>query len=60
MNPSASGDSIHSAHPTASGSADIKTQDLISFPEEEPRETPDDRPGTHNRYSFMGISCMLH
>ncbi|XP_034425331.1 DENN domain-containing protein 4C isoform X1 [Hippoglossus hippoglossus] len=48
MNPSASGDSIHSAHPTASGSADIKTQDLISFPEEEPRETPDDRPGTHN------------
>nr|XP_019951066.1 PREDICTED: DENN domain-containing protein 4C isoform X3 [Paralichthys olivaceus] len=49
MNPSASGDSIHSTstHPTASSSADIKTQDLISFPEEEPRETQDNRPGTH-------------
>uniref|UniRef100_A0A8C4I1J0 DENN domain-containing protein 4C n=1 Tax=Dicentrarchus labrax TaxID=13489 RepID=A0A8C4I1J0_DICLA len=46
MNPSASGDSIHStsAQPTASGSADIKAPDLISFPEEEPRETPDDQP----------------
>ncbi|AWP19970.1 putative DENN domain-containing protein 4C [Scophthalmus maximus] len=37
MNPSASGDSIHStsAHPTAGASADIKTPDLITFPEEE-------------------------
>lgn len=53
MNPSASGDSIHStsAQPTASSSADIKAPDLISFPEEEPRETPDDRPGTHKRYA---------
>ncbi|XP_041820417.1 DENN domain-containing protein 4C isoform X1 [Chelmon rostratus] len=49
MNPSASGDSIHStsAQPTASSSVDIKTPDLISFPEEEPKETSDDRPGTH-------------
>lgn len=49
VNPSASGDSIHStsAQPTASSSADIKTPDLISFPEEEPRETADDRPGAH-------------
>uniref|UniRef100_UPI0037E79AB4 DENN domain-containing protein 4C isoform X2 n=1 Tax=Semicossyphus pulcher TaxID=241346 RepID=UPI0037E79AB4 len=49
MNPSASGDSIHStsAQPTASSSADIKTPDLISFPEEEPKETPDNQPGTH-------------
>ncbi|XP_074555234.1 DENN domain-containing protein 4C isoform X2 [Halichoeres trimaculatus] len=47
LNPSASGDSIHSAQPTASSSADIKTQDLISSPEEEPKETPDSRPGTH-------------
>ncbi|XP_054456882.1 DENN domain-containing protein 4C isoform X2 [Anoplopoma fimbria] len=49
MNPSASGDSIHStsAQPTASGSADIKTSDLIAFPEEEPRETPDNLPGTN-------------
>ncbi|XP_044039653.1 DENN domain-containing protein 4C isoform X1 [Siniperca chuatsi] len=48
MNPSASGDSIHStsAQPSASSSADIKTPDLITFPEEEPRETPDDQPGT--------------
>ncbi|XP_029382021.1 DENN domain-containing protein 4C isoform X2 [Echeneis naucrates] len=49
MNPSASGDSIHSnsTQPTPSSSADIKTQDLISFPEEEPRETPDSRPTAH-------------
>uniref|UniRef100_A0A8D3BBM9 DENN domain-containing protein 4C n=1 Tax=Scophthalmus maximus TaxID=52904 RepID=A0A8D3BBM9_SCOMX len=49
MNPSASGDSIHStsAHPTAGGSADIKTPDLITFPEEEPRETPDNHCGAH-------------
>uniref|UniRef100_A0A671YVR7 DENN domain containing 4C n=1 Tax=Sparus aurata TaxID=8175 RepID=A0A671YVR7_SPAAU len=53
MNPSASGDSIHStsAQPTASSSVDIKAPDLISFPEEEPRETPDDRPGIHKRYA---------
>ncbi|XP_059210631.1 DENN domain-containing protein 4C isoform X2 [Centropristis striata] len=49
MNPSASGDSIHSSstQPTASSSADIKAPDLISFPEEESRETPDNLPGTH-------------
>ncbi|XP_037613819.1 DENN domain-containing protein 4C isoform X1 [Sebastes umbrosus] len=48
LNPSASGDSIHSTstQPTASSSADIKPADLISFPEEESRETPDDLPGT--------------
>ncbi|XP_041841016.1 DENN domain-containing protein 4C isoform X2 [Melanotaenia boesemani] len=49
INPSASGDSIHSssAHPTASSSADTKAQDLISFAEEEPKENPDNRPGAH-------------
>ncbi|KAK9524655.1 hypothetical protein VZT92_017027 [Zoarces viviparus] len=49
MKPSASGDSIHStsAQPTASSSADIKTPDLLAFPEEEPRETPDALPGAH-------------
>ncbi|XP_033465563.2 DENN domain-containing protein 4C isoform X1 [Epinephelus lanceolatus] len=49
VNPSASQDSLHStsAQPTASGSADIKTPDLIAFPEEEPRETPDNLPGSH-------------
>ncbi|XP_029310522.1 LOW QUALITY PROTEIN: DENN domain-containing protein 4C [Cottoperca gobio] len=49
MNPSASGDSIHSSstQPTASSSADIKTPELIPFPEEEPRETPEKLPGTH-------------
>lgn len=48
MNPSASADSIHSTstQPTASGSADIKAADLISFPEEEPRGTPDNKSGT--------------
>lgn len=53
MNPSASGDSIHSTstQPTASSAADIKTPDLITFPEEELRETPDDRPGIHKRYT---------
>ncbi|KAM9717888.1 DENN domain-containing protein 4C [Menidia menidia] len=47
MNPSASGDSIHSTstQPKASSSADIKTQDLISFPEEEPSDTPDNHSG---------------
>lgn len=51
MNPSASGDSIHSAQPAAGGSADIKTADLISFPEEEPREAPGDRPAAPQRYA---------
>lgn len=53
MNPSASGDSIHSTstQPTASSSADIKAPDLISFPEEEPRETADNRPVIHKRYT---------
>uniref|UniRef100_A0A671YYK6 DENN domain containing 4C n=1 Tax=Sparus aurata TaxID=8175 RepID=A0A671YYK6_SPAAU len=59
MNPSASGDSIHStsAQPTASSSVDIKAPDLISFPEEEPRETPDDRPGIHKRYKLN--TCLV-
>ncbi|XP_068443434.1 DENN domain-containing protein 4C isoform X2 [Clinocottus analis] len=49
VNPSASGDSVHSTatQPTASSSADIKTPDLMSFAEEEPRETPDNLPGAH-------------
>ncbi|XP_063326194.1 DENN domain-containing protein 4C-like isoform X1 [Pelmatolapia mariae] len=47
VNPSASGDSIHSTntHPTASSAADIKTPDLITFAEDEPRETPENTPG---------------
>ncbi|XP_030578455.1 DENN domain-containing protein 4C isoform X2 [Archocentrus centrarchus] len=47
VNPSASGDSIHSTspQPTASSSADIKTPDLITFSEDEPRETPENDPG---------------
>lgn len=51
MNPGASGDSIHSTsnHPTGSSSADIKTSDLITFPEEEPRETPDNLPVAQKR-----------
>ncbi|XP_034412513.1 DENN domain-containing protein 4C isoform X3 [Cyclopterus lumpus] len=49
INPSASGDSIHSTstQPIASSSADIKTPELITFPEEEPRETPDNLPVAH-------------
>lgn len=52
MNPSASGDSIHSTstQPTASSSADIKVLDLITSPEEEPSEAQDNSPGTHKRY----------
>uniref|UniRef100_A0AAX7T3U9 DENN/MADD domain containing 4C n=1 Tax=Astatotilapia calliptera TaxID=8154 RepID=A0AAX7T3U9_ASTCA len=47
VNPSASGDSIHSTstHPTASSAADIKTPDLITFTEDEPRETAENTPG---------------
>uniref|UniRef100_A0A673AIM1 DENN/MADD domain containing 4C n=1 Tax=Sphaeramia orbicularis TaxID=375764 RepID=A0A673AIM1_9TELE len=58
MNPSASGDSIHStsAQPTASSSADIKTTDLISFPEEEPRGTPDNKPGTPKKSSGTSLT----
>ncbi|CAN9509517.1 unnamed protein product [Ophioblennius macclurei] len=49
INPSASADSIHSTSvpPTASSSADIKTPDLLSFPEGETQEAPDSRPGAH-------------
>uniref|UniRef100_A0A4W6EH93 DENN domain containing 4C n=1 Tax=Lates calcarifer TaxID=8187 RepID=A0A4W6EH93_LATCA len=58
VNPSASGDSIHSTstQPTASSSVDIKTPDLISFPEEEPRETPDNHPGAHKRCSGTSLT----
>lgn len=51
MNPSASGDSIHSTGPqaTASSSADVKTPDLITFSEDEPRETPENNPGAQKR-----------
>lgn len=57
MNPSASGDSIHSssAQPTVSSSADIKTADLISFSEEEPKETPDNRSATQKRYTSKNL-----
>lgn len=52
MNPSASGESIHSSstQPTASSLADIKTPDLITF-SEETKEAPDNRPAVHKRYS---------
>lgn len=55
MNPSASGDSIHStsAHPTASSAADIKTPDLITFAEDESRETAENTPGAQKRYNFI-------
>ncbi|XP_035768712.1 DENN domain-containing protein 4C [Neolamprologus brichardi] len=51
VNPSASGDSIHSTstHPTASSAADIKTPDLITFAEDEPRETAENTPGAQKR-----------
>lgn len=47
VNPSASGDSIHSTstQPTASSAADIKTPDLITFAEDEPRETAENNSG---------------
>lgn len=53
MNPSASGDSIHSTSTQAkvSSSTDIKTADLITFAEEEPKEIPDNRPATNKRYT---------
>uniref|UniRef100_A0A669BLD1 DENN domain containing 4C n=1 Tax=Oreochromis niloticus TaxID=8128 RepID=A0A669BLD1_ORENI len=51
VNPSASGDSIHSTstHPTASSAADIKTPDLITFAEDEPRETAENNSGAQKR-----------
>lgn len=50
MNPSASGDSIHSMQPTVSSSTEIKTPELISFPEEEPKEVLSNLPTTHKWY----------
>lgn len=49
VNPHASTESIQSTstQPTTSSTADIKTPDLMSFPEDAPKENPDDRPGTH-------------
>ncbi|XP_015229333.1 PREDICTED: DENN domain-containing protein 4C isoform X1 [Cyprinodon variegatus] len=49
MNPSASGESIHSSstQPTAGSLADIKTPDAINFSEEESKENPDCRPAAH-------------
>lgn len=54
MNPSASGDSIHSTsvQPTASSSVDIKTPDVISSPEEETVESPGDQTAKHKRYTL--------
>uniref|UniRef100_A0A8C2Z6Q0 DENN domain containing 4C n=1 Tax=Cyclopterus lumpus TaxID=8103 RepID=A0A8C2Z6Q0_CYCLU len=58
INPSASGDSIHSTstQPIASSSADIKTPELITFPEEEPRETPDNLPVAHKSSSGTSLT----
>ncbi|XP_075999817.1 DENN domain-containing protein 4C isoform X2 [Genypterus blacodes] len=52
VNPSASGDSIHSVstQPTAGSSADIKTPELITFPpssEEDSTENPENRPASN-------------
>ncbi|XP_061768525.1 DENN domain-containing protein 4C isoform X1 [Nerophis ophidion] len=47
MNPSASGDSIHSTGGQPTAPNDMKTQDLIDFPTEEPRETLATSLGTH-------------
>ncbi|XP_054608589.1 DENN domain-containing protein 4C isoform X3 [Dunckerocampus dactyliophorus] len=47
MNPSASGDSIHSTSGQPTAHSDMKTQDLVDFPTEEQRETLDNCPGTH-------------
>ncbi|KAM3857669.1 DENN domain-containing protein 4C [Diretmus argenteus] len=52
MNPSASGDSIHSANtqPTASSSAGTKKTDSMTFPqpsEEQTTQSPDNHPPTH-------------
>lgn len=49
MNPSASAESIQSTstQPTTSSTADIKAPDLMSFPEDESNENPDNKPGTH-------------
>lgn len=51
MNPSASGDSLHSgsAQPTTSSAADIKTTDAASSPEEETGESPCDQTAKHKR-----------
>lgn len=48
VDPSASGESLHSSQPNASSAADIKAPDLTSFPEEDPREVLD-RPAAHKR-----------
>uniref|UniRef100_A0A3P9J955 DENN/MADD domain containing 4C n=1 Tax=Oryzias latipes TaxID=8090 RepID=A0A3P9J955_ORYLA len=56
MNQSASGDSLHSTHPTPSSSSDIKTPDLISFPEETPPETPDGHSGTQKGSSGTSLT----
>uniref|UniRef100_A0A672JG41 DENN/MADD domain containing 4C n=1 Tax=Salarias fasciatus TaxID=181472 RepID=A0A672JG41_SALFA len=57
INPSASADSIHSTsvQPTASSSADIKTPDLLTFPEGETQEASDNRPGAHKRYDSQPV-----
>uniref|UniRef100_A0A3Q2R0K9 DENN domain containing 4C n=1 Tax=Fundulus heteroclitus TaxID=8078 RepID=A0A3Q2R0K9_FUNHE len=51
MNPSASGESLHSSstQPTASSLADIKTPDLITFSQDESKEDADSRPDAHKR-----------
>lgn len=49
VNPSASGESLHSGRPKTSSSADVKAPDLTSFPEEDGREVLD-RPAAHKRY----------
>ncbi|XP_026176293.1 DENN domain-containing protein 4C isoform X2 [Mastacembelus armatus] len=46
VNPSASGDSIHSTSNQATATSADKTPDLITFTEEEPKETADSHPGT--------------
>lgn len=50
MNANASGESLHGSQPRTSSSADIKASDLVSFPEEDPREVLD-RPAAHKRWA---------
>lgn len=47
VDPGASGESLHSSQPSSS---DIKSPDLMSFPEEDPREVLD-WPAAHKRYT---------
>lgn len=50
MNANASGESLRGPQPRTGSSADIKSSDLVSFPEEDPREVLD-RPAARKRWA---------